>query len=143
MRPEFREVSNSQEMEAAKSIRFRVFVDEQGVPPDIEMDEYDAEAVHVICKMGSVVVGTGRLVRMPDGMKLGRVAVLASHRRSGLGAGIVKWLIARALETGHETVYANVQIGARSFYENMGFNAVGEHFMEASIEHVKMLWEKP
>jgi predicted GNAT family N-acyltransferase len=142
MKPELRKVSNSEEMEAAKSVRFSVFVHEQGVPCQIEMDKHDAHAIHVICLIDDKVVGTGRLAMMPDGMKLGRVAVLAEYRKCGLGAGIVEWLLDKAKEAGHDMVYANVQIGAKKFYENMRFKAVGAHFMEAEIEHVKMIWKK-
>jgi predicted GNAT family N-acyltransferase len=142
MKPEFRKVSTPEEMEAAKSVRFSVFVHEQGVPCQIEMDEHDADATHVICLIDGKVVGTGRLVRMPDGMKLGRVAVLAEYRKRGLGAELVKWLLDRAMKDGQELVYANVQIEARGFYHKMGFKSVGEHFDEAGIEHVKMAWNK-
>lgn len=143
MQIELREVMSYAEMEAAKGIRFRVFVEEQSVPPEIEMDEHDAVATHVICLVGDKAVGTGRLVRMLDGMKLGRVAVLAEYRKKGLGARIVKWLLDWAVEAGHETVHANVQIGALGFYEKLGFMVTGAHFMEAGIEHVKMVWNKP
>ena len=141
MDPEFREAATPADMEAAKSVRFSVFVEEQGVPPEIEMDEYDSEAVHVICLIGGRAVGTGRLVDMPDGMKLGRVAVLKEHRDRGLGTGIVIWLLDRAKEAGHNGVYANVQIGAVGFYEKLGFEVNGQQFFEAGIEHVRMEWK--
>jgi predicted GNAT family N-acyltransferase len=75
---------------------------------------------------------------MPDGVKLGRVAVLQEHRGKGLGTGIVKWLVARARESGTKSVYANVQIDAREFYEKLGFRSIGSIFMEANIEHIMM-----
>ena len=138
MEPELREIATPGELESAKSVRYRVFVSEQEVPPEIEMDEHDANAVHVICLVENSVVGTGRLVRMPDGMKLGRVAVLPEYRGMGLGTRIVKWLLERAEYLGPDEIYANVQIGAREFYEKLGFKAAGGSFMEAGIEHVRM-----
>jgi predicted GNAT family N-acyltransferase len=105
------------------------------------MDEHDASATHMVCLLGGKIVGTGRLVSMPDGMKLGRVAVLREHRGKGLGTGIVNWLVAKARESGAKSVYANVQIGAREFYEKLGFLYVGGIFMEANIEHIKMVIE--
>jgi predicted GNAT family N-acyltransferase len=132
------QAASEEDMQAAKDVRRRVFVEEQGVPPEIEMDEYDEGAIHVLCSVGVEVVGTGRLVLMPDGMKLGRVAVLPRHRAAGLGTMIVMWLLDRAAQQGCGRVYANVQVGARAFYERLGFAAVGETFTEAGIEHVRM-----
>jgi predicted GNAT family N-acyltransferase len=138
MRPELRQVATIEELARAKSVRRAVFIEEQGVPEDIEMDEHDADAIHVICLVGGKVVGTGRLVEMPDGMKLGRVAVLPEHRNKGIGALIVKWLLDKAAESGYGTVYANVQLTARNFYDGLGFIAEGDIFMEAGIKHVRM-----
>jgi predicted GNAT family N-acyltransferase len=135
---EFRQAVSQSDIQLAKSVRLAVFVGEQNVPMDIEMDEHDASATHMVCLLGGKVVGTGRLVSMPDGVKLGRVAVLQEHRGKGLGTGIVKWLVARARESGTKSVYANVQIDAREFYEKLGFRSIGSIFMEANIEHIKM-----
>jgi len=138
MIPELRQVTTTEELTGAKSVRRAVFIKEQNVPEEIEMDEHDTEAIHVICLVGGKIVGTGRLVEMPDGMKLGRVAVLPTHRNSGIGTAIVKWLLGRAVKSGHQEVYANVQLTARFFYEKLGFKAEGDNFYEAGIEHVRM-----
>lgn len=140
MKPVLRKVRDAADLAAAKSVRLRVFVDEQGVPPEIEMDEYDSAAVHVICLLEEEAVGTGRLVEMPDGMKLGRVAVMPEHRDRGFGALIVKRLLDMAARSSHLPVYANVQVSAVGFYEKLGFKSVGPHFSEAGIEHVRMIW---
>ncbi|MFO7618698.1 MAG: GNAT family N-acetyltransferase [Thermoplasmata archaeon] len=132
-------MQNPEDMDRARSIRLRVFVREQNVPMEIEMDEYDAVAIHMVCLLDGRVVGTGRLVQMPDGMKLGRVAILREHRGKGLGTGIVRWLLGKAMESGAKSVYANVQIGAMEFYEKLGFRSSGGIFMEANIEHIKMV----
>jgi predicted GNAT family N-acyltransferase len=116
MGTEFRQAVSQSDIESAKSVRLAVFVGEQNVPMDIEMDEHDSTATHVVCLLDGKVVGTGRLVSMPDGMKLGRVAVLPEHRGKGLGTGIVKWLAEKARDSGARSVYANVQIGASQFY---------------------------
>jgi predicted GNAT family N-acyltransferase len=134
---ELREVKSHYDLEAAKSLRLEVFVLEQNVPREIEMDEYDAGAIHVLCLVRGQPVGTGRLVKMPDGVKLGRVAVLRDFRGKGLGTEIVGWLLARA---GGNRVYANVQLTALDFYKRLGFVREGGPFFEAGIEHVKMIW---
>ena len=141
MGTEFRQAVSQSDIESAKSVRLAVFVGEQNVPMDIEMDEHDSTATHVVCLLDGKVVGTGRLVSMPDGMKLGRVAVLPEHRGKGLGTGIVKWLAEKARDSGARSVYANVQIGASQFYERLGFRSVGDMFTEANITHVKMVLE--
>ena len=70
-------------MEAAKAIRIRVFVHEQGVPMEEEMDEADADAVHALALLGTLPVGTGRLLILPDGeAQIGRMAVDLPHRRA-------------------------------------------------------------
>lgn len=138
VRAELREVRTPEEMDGARSVRMQVFVREQGVPVDIEMDEYDSQAIHVICTMGTEIVGTGRLVRMPDGLKIGRVAVLPQHRGEGLGREIVLWLLRRSREAGENSIYANVQMSAAGFYEKLGFVRVGEEFLEAGIRHIRM-----
>ncbi len=131
------EVMSSADLEAAKSVRLEVFVREQNVPREMEMDEYDAKAIHVLCLANGKSVGTGRLVKMPDGLKLGRVAVLRDYRGKCIGTEIVRWLLARA---GENLVYANVQLTALDFYKRLGFVAEGGCFIEAGIEHVKMTW---
>ena len=89
-------VENASEMEAAKAIRIRVFVHEQGVPMEEEMDEADADAIHALALLGTLPVGTGRLLILPDGeAQIGRMAVDLPHRRAArrrphhgtLGAG--------------------------------------------------------
>ncbi len=110
-----RQVHTPEDMAAARAKRLEVFVGEQNVPLEIEMDSYDADATHVICFLDGRAVGTGRIVSMPDGMKLGRVAVLRQHRRSGLGTLIVGWLLDKAAESGFREVYANVQVSAEPF----------------------------
>ncbi len=141
MKPELREATTPRDMDAVRSIRMKVFVGEQNVPSDIEMDEYDALASHVLCVLDGKAVGTGRLVRMPDGMKLGRVSILKEHRGNGHGTSIVKWLLGKARDSGARSVYANVQIGAMTFYEKLGFKPEGGIFMEAGIRHIKMVLE--
>jgi len=134
---ELRAAKSQSDLEAVKSVRLEVFVREQNVPLEIEMDKYDAKAIHVLCLANGKPVGTGRLVKMPDGFKLGRVAVLQDYRGKSLGTEIVRWLLAQG---GEDLVYANVQLTALDFYKRLGFVAEGEPFIEAGIEHVKMTW---
>lgn len=120
----------------AGAIRTRVFVEEQGVPAELEWDAADADCWHAVARDAQgVPVGTGRL--LPDG-HIGRMAVLAEARGSGVGMAILLALIAQARTLGYAEVMLNAQTHAESFYQRAGFVREGEIFMEAGIEHISM-----
>lgn len=117
-------------------IRFQVFVNEQHVPADMELDEYDARCDHLLAfdEQGTAV-GTARL--LPDG-HIGRMAVLAEHRGQGLGTLLLNDILALAQSRGLRAIVLHAQIHAVSFYEKHRFQVVGDEFMEAGIPHVQM-----
>ena len=86
-------VDSPEEMEAVGNLRVRVFVHEQGVPPEEEVDEYDDSAVHAVALLDGVVSGTGRVYRTPSGeTHIGRMAVESNLRRRGIGGAILAYL---------------------------------------------------
>jgi predicted GNAT family N-acyltransferase len=117
------------------SIRRRVFVEEQGVPAELEWDGRDADCAHVLALVNRDPVGTGRL--MPTG-KIGRLAVLASSRRHGVGSRMLRRLTELARERGLREVYLHAQVSALPFYAAHGFVAEGPEFEEAGIAHRRM-----
>jgi predicted GNAT family N-acyltransferase len=120
-------------------LRTRVFVDEQGVPREIEQDDRDAEAVHVLSRDASGrVVATGRL--LVDGARatIGRMAADPSVRGRGHGAAVLAELHRQAVLRGVREVELHAQVTARRFYERAGYAAVGEEYLEAGISHVTM-----
>jgi len=127
----------------ASPIRFRVFVEEQGVPRSIELDDLDAVCVHAIAydddpaasDDAGTPIGTGRL--LPDG-HIGRMAVLEQWRRHGVGTMILNKLMEKAKERGHEEVRLSAQVHALDFYRRHGFQPLGEIYEEAGIPHRKM-----
>jgi len=121
--------------ERAGALRHEVFVVEQGVPVELELDEYDAIAVHALALEGDTVVGTGRL--LPDA-HIGRMAVRAAHRGRGVGAMLLTALVEAARRRGDPSVALAAQWHARGFYRAHGFQAEGEKFMDAGIEHISM-----
>lgn len=121
--------------EAIRRIRDAVFVVEQGVPADLEHDDQDASAVHVLAYAGGEAVGTGRITA--EG-KIGRMAVLAAHRGTGVGRLILKELLGVGARAGLAQVYCYAQCHAIRFYEGLGFVAEGPVFLEAGIEHRRM-----
>jgi predicted GNAT family N-acyltransferase len=126
----------------ASRIRFQVFVEEQGVPRDIELDERDARCVHALAHADGKAVGTGRLLPReedaPAVAHVGRMAVLAEWRGRGIGSRILEALIGEARERGDRQVALSAQIHALEFYRGHGFEPVGEIYEEAGIPHRKM-----
>ncbi len=132
-------VTNRYMLDMAYQIRIKVFVLEQGVPKEIELDEYDAVAHHVVAFRDTQAVGCGRVFVEEGKAKLGRIAVLQKERKKGIGKEICEELIAIAMEKGAREMVLNSQITAVGFYQKLGFREIGETFMEAGIEHIKMV----
>lgn len=125
-------------LDAAFAIRTQVFVEEQGVPVEREMDEHDASALHVLAYYEEKPVATGRM-RMLDGMaKLERICVLAECRKSGAGKAIMLELERNALEQGAAVLKLNAQRSAEGFYKRLGYRTISGEFMEEGIPHVTM-----
>ena len=117
------------------AIRYNVFVEEQKVPEELEIDGLDDKAKHVLAFVDSVQIGTGRI--LSDG-HIGRVAVLKDYRGLGIGKLIMKDLIKWAQNMNLEKVWLSSQWHAHSFYLDLGFVCVGEIYKEAGIDHIKM-----
>ena len=125
----------SRARETAAAIRLAVFVEEQGVPTEIEMDEADARSLHALAYHGGEAVGTGRLLR--DG-HIGRMAVLKRWRGRGVGGLILRELVAAARLRGDPAVLLSAQVHALGFYRAHGFQAEGPVYQEAGIAHQAM-----
>jgi YbgC/YbaW family acyl-CoA thioester hydrolase len=125
------------EMKAdATALRTQVFVQEQGIPPELEMDANDAHCVHAVAYNAyGRPLGTGRL--LTDG-HIGRMAVLKAMRGSRVGAALLRELMGEARSRGHSEVRLNAQSYVTPFYRKAGFVECGEEFMEAGIAHVEM-----
>lgn len=117
------------------TIRAKVFVEEQNVPKELELDGLDPKCGHVLVKSGSDYVATGRI--QSDG-HIGRVAVLKDFRGLGLGKEIIKSLIEVAKSKGLGKVYLGAQVTAKGFYSMLGFSEYGCIFVDAGIEHIMM-----
>ncbi len=134
---------NSPEAETLKRIRFRVFVDEQKVPADLELDETDCVALHVLAENGAGdPCGTGRLfpdLDKAEQAKIGRMAVLKEHRGSGCGAAVLIALVDEARNAGYQSVVLSAQLHAVPFYQRFGFDSVGPLYDDAGIPHQAMI----
>jgi predicted GNAT family N-acyltransferase len=119
----------------ASRIRLTVFVEEQRVPPEIEMDDKDAACVHALAYARGRAVGTGRL--LPDG-HIGRMAVLKESRALGIGGAILERLVEEARRRGMREVVLSAQTHALGFYRKHGFSEEGEVYDDAGIPHQDM-----
>ena len=122
--------------EALSSIRHTVFVEEQGVPVELELDGEDASARHAAAfSDDDRLVGTGRMLASG---KIGRMAVSQSMRRQGIGRALLDALVAEAKRLKLEEVSLGAQLPAVAFYERAGFKAYGDIFLDAGIDHKMM-----
>jgi predicted GNAT family N-acyltransferase len=120
----------------AAPIRFAVFVDEQKVPAEIEIDEWDEPSLHAVARDAQGrAVGTGRL--LPDG-HIGRMAVLAGARGAGVGSLLLTALIEAARARGHAETVLSAQTHAIPFYRRHGFVEEGGVYDDAGIPHQSM-----
>ena len=132
-------VETEAEMEAAMGVRFRVFVAEQAVPAEEELDDADATASHAVAICQGQVVGTGRLVRQDDGdAQIGRMAVDQTWRRRGIGDQILRFLEEEARAQGLRRCVLHAQEYVKGFYASHGYQEQGETFLEVNIPHIEM-----
>ena len=132
-------VATAADLPEVMALRTRVFVEEQGVPPEIEQDAADATAVHALSRDDAGrVVATGRLL-VGDGVAtIGRMAADAGVRGQGHGAAVLAELHRQAALRGVSLLELHAQVSARRFYERAGYAAVGEEYEEAGIAHITM-----
>lgn len=128
------------ELDRCWAVRRIVFIEEQRVPEDLEVDGLDPECVHFVALEAGRVIGTARLrpLAEPGLAKAERVAVLAEHRRLGVGARLMDALEAEARRRGLQAVVLNAQASAIEFYHRRGYVELGPRFDEAGIPHQKM-----
>lgn len=120
----------------AEPLRFAVFVTEQHVPAEIELDSFDEQSVHAVAfDANGEATGTGRL--LPDG-HIGRMAVARSARRSGVGSALLNALMDEARRRGHSHAVLSAQTHAQAFYRKHGYSVHGGEYDDAGIAHVEM-----
>ncbi|MGW4161039.1 GNAT family N-acetyltransferase [Streptomyces sp. NPDC004788] len=144
-----REAVRRADRDACFAVRREVFVEEQGVPQEIEYDTYDETAVHVLAiRADGLPLGTGRLLFGADAVgktgadasvgSLGRLAVSKAARGLGVGAALVRAIEDAARERGLAAVDLHAQTQALGFYERLGYAAYGPEFPDAGMPHRAM-----
>ncbi|MCC3373204.1 GNAT family N-acetyltransferase [Cohnella sp. REN36] len=136
-------VNDSEQLAAGLRIRTEVFVREQGVPMDLEVDEFDASpdaCRHFLALDGETPIGAARWrPYKPGAAKLQRIAVLADHRGKSVGRLLVRAMEADAAARGCTEAILDAQCSAEAFYAKLGYEKVSdETFLDAGILHVRM-----
>ena len=134
-----RRATSTRDVATCLSIREAVFTREQGVPPELEIDEFDATATHYLALRDGAALATGRVRIVGDTAKVQRVAVLAHARGTGLGVAVMRQIV-EDLRMGEavRTVTLGSQEAVVGFYRRLGFATHGERFMDAGIPHFEM-----
>ncbi|MFJ8040932.1 GNAT family N-acetyltransferase [Kitasatospora sp. NPDC096147] len=148
MGAELRIALSEADLELTREVRHEVFVVEQGVPVELEYDEYDATSVHVLAVgEDGAALGTGRLIHGAEALAmtgrqgrvlLGRLAVREAARGTGLGAALVRRLEEAGREHGGTELELHAQVQALGFYERLGYLAEGPVYQDAGIPHRTM-----
>lgn len=125
-------------MREAFSLRYEVFVDEQGVPRELEVDGLDPCATHLVAICHDQVTGTLRMLEHGGAAKIGRVAVRAAARRNGIGARLMQRAAAIAAERGFAEIIVHAQVTVAGFYRRLGYVEEGDQFEDAGIPHIAM-----
>jgi predicted GNAT family N-acyltransferase len=136
--PEIVIATTPQQRDDAFAVRIAVFVDEEGIPRSEELDELDETAVHCVGYAAGAPVAAGRLVLAEGYGKIGRMAVLSSHRGTGLGRLILDALEQEGVARGLRAFRLSAQLHAAGFYERAGYTRTGDVYDEVGIPHVAM-----
>lgn len=123
----------------AQQIRNQVFVLEQGVDSELEMDCFDETASHYLLFVQDVAIGAARWRYTEFGVKLERFAILKEYRGLGYGSKLVSAVL-KDIPSNQKSIYLNSQINALQFYQKLGFGSQGDQFEEAGIYHYKMIF---
>ena len=132
-------VALTQDLSACWALRRTVFIEEQAVPEDLEVDGLDSEALHLLAVLDGRPVGTARMLLKGETGKIGRVAVLREMRGRGIGAALIRAAVEELRGRGLTRAKLGSQTHAIPFYEGLGFVAEGPVYDDAGIPHRDMV----
>ena len=125
-----------EELDHAREIRKKVFIMEQNVPEDVEIDQYEDTSNHIIALIDDRIIGTARWRKTENGIKLERFAVLKEKRGLGIGKELVRFILEQI--KAEPVIYLHAQDHVISFYKKLGFYSVGDHFYAVSYTHLTL-----
>jgi predicted GNAT family N-acyltransferase len=125
-------------MPAVRALRYAVFVIEQQIPADLEVDDDDEIATHLVALFEGRAVGTLRMVRHGHTAKIGRMAVAAPWRKKGIGRDLMEFAAVTAALGNVGEITLAAQLSARNFYKRLGYVEEGQPFTDANLPHIRM-----
>ncbi len=132
-------VASDGELKEAFEVRKKVFVEEQGIAENLELDEHDRGALHVVVKDRERVIATARVLFLANNQaKIERMAILKPFRLKGIGRKLIYYLNEELRNRQIEQVVLHAQCTVVDFYKSCGFEKSGSPFWEAGIKHIKM-----
>ncbi|MBT2215460.1 GNAT family N-acetyltransferase [Virgibacillus dakarensis] len=134
-----KKANSDQEIQQAFQVRTTVFVDEQHVPPEEELDHFDKEAIHFIVIQNDSPIAASRLRFAGDYGKLERICVLKEQRGKSYGAQLIQAMETETVKKGYRKAKLNAQTHAENFYKRLGYETVSGEFLDAGIPHVTMI----
>jgi predicted GNAT family N-acyltransferase len=135
---EIKKIKNKGDLKKVIDIRKNIFVKEQNVPLDIEIDGLDPEAEHFIAYLDDEPIGCARVRADNRIAKLERIAILKKYRCKGFGTKLTKFLIDYCKKKDFQEIILHSQTYVSDFYKKIGFKSRGKTFFEADIEHMEM-----
>jgi len=129
---------NQEEIVQALQIRGKVFIDEQNVSADIEIDDQDYTAEMFLLYEDDIPAATIRIIKEDNVYYFGRLAVLKEYRHKGYASNLLEYAENVLKERNIKEVYLHAQIAAKDLYEKNGYSPLDNVFMEADIPHVMM-----
>ncbi|MEH7177456.1 GNAT family N-acetyltransferase [Neobacillus vireti] len=132
-------VENDKELEDAFSVRRTVFIEEQNVPAEEEIDELENEAAHFVAYSENSPIAAGRFRIVDEYGKVERICVVKEARNTGSGKAMMNEIEAYALKQGLHKLKLNAQTHAIPFYARLGYEVVSEEFSDAGIPHRTMI----
>jgi ElaA protein len=134
-------ISVTDDLDTVLGIRRIVFIEEQGISFEDEVDGKDPQAIHLLAMAEGKPVGTARLLLSGEVGKIGRVAVLKEARGKGVGQALIRFAVEELRRRGAARAMLGAQSYAVGFYESLGFSAFGPEFLDAGIPHREMVRE--
>lgn len=135
---EIKIVKNKDDLAKTIEIRKKVFVEEQNVPVDLEIDGLDPDAEHFIAFLNNKSIGCARIRSEKNIAKLERIAIIKEYRNKGFGRTLTDFLIDYCRNNNYKEIRLHSQTYVSDFYEKLGFIPIGDFFYEAGIEHIEM-----
>ncbi|MCB6177749.1 GNAT family N-acetyltransferase [Rhodobacter sp. Har01] len=134
------EIATTADIATCRALRRAVFIEEQGVSEEDELDGLDGAAIHLLARQDGRPVGCARLLVQGEVGKVGRVCVLPQARGTGLGAALMRAAVQELRRIpGIRKVKLGAQTHALGFYERLGFTATGPEYLDAGLPHRDML----